>query len=40
MALFMASMEVKIPTNAVMPMAMIDAVITARTLCDFNEPKP
>jgi hypothetical protein len=32
MALFMASMEVKIPTSAVIPMAIIDEVITALNL--------
>ena len=40
MALFMASIDVRMPTNAVIPIAMIEAVIVALTLCDFSEPKP
>jgi hypothetical protein len=36
----MASMEVKIPTSAVMPIAIIDEVITALNRCDFNDPIP
>jgi hypothetical protein len=40
MAFPMASMEVKIPTKAVMPMAIMEAVITARRRCDFKELMP
>lgn len=40
MELLIASMEVRIPTNAVIPMATMEAVINARRRCAFKAAMP
>jgi hypothetical protein len=40
MALLMASIEVKMPTKAEIPIAIMEAVMIARVLCDLRDENP